>query len=205
VFGLNLSDRSQQAPQFPLPVQLGQTTVSMGATPMPVLAETATQLNVQVPFSVPVNSQVQVTVRKGLLLSVPATLQVAAAQPGIFTKDQSGSGQGIITLGNSSTLAEPATPAHTGDAVVIYCTGLGAVNPPVAEGAAAATASMTTNPVTLTIGGAMAQVIYAGVTPGYAGLYQINTAVPTGISGDALPVVITIAGQTSPPVTMAVH
>jgi uncharacterized protein (TIGR03437 family) len=88
---------------------------------------------------------------------------------------------------------------------VIYCTGLGAVDPPVAAGAAAATASTTTNPVTVTIGGAPAAVNYAGVTPGFAGLYQINTVVPPNISGDALQVLVGVAGQTSPPVTMAVR
>src|SRR5262249_17284155 len=157
----------------PLPTSLGQTTVLMGSTAVPLLAETATQVNLQVPFEVPVNGQIQLSVQKGFLLSVPTVLQVAPAQPGIFTKDQSGTGQGIITRGNGLTLADPSNPAKLGDTVVIYCTGLGAVDPPVTSGAAAATASVTVNKVTLTIGGASAQVNYAGVTPGFAGLYQI--------------------------------
>jgi uncharacterized protein (TIGR03437 family) len=205
VFGLNLAGGSQNAGLYPLPTTLGKTSVLMGATAMPILAETPTQVNVQVPFDVPVNSQVQVSVQAGNLLSVPTTLQVAAAQPGVFTKDQSGSGQGIITLGNTSTLAEPATPAKAGDTVVIYCTGLGAVDPPVVAGTAAATASATTNKVTVTIGGVPTPVSYSGVTPGFAGLYQINAVVPGNVSGDAVPVVVTVAGQTSPAVTMAVH
>jgi len=50
-------------------------------------------------------------------------------------------------------------------------------------------------------------VLYAGLTPGFPGLYQINVQVPAGVStGNAVPVVITISGQTSPDgVTIAVQ
>jgi uncharacterized protein (TIGR03437 family) len=184
---------------------LGQTSVVMGSATIPLLSESANQVNAQVPFDVPINGQVQVAVQKGYLLSVPTTLQVATAQPGIFTKNQAGTGQGIITLGNSKTLAEPGTPAKPGDTVVIYCTGLGAVNPPVVAGTAAATASVTTNSVTLTIGGIRVMPLYAGVTAGFAGLYQVNAVVPPGVSGDTVPVVLTVSGQTSPAVFMAIH
>ena len=62
------------------------------------------------------------------------------------------------------------------------------------------------NPVTVTIGGAAAQVAYHGLAPGYAGLYQVNAVVPSGITtGDAVPVALSVAGQTSPAVTMAVR
>jgi hypothetical protein len=84
------------------------------------------------------------------------------------------------------TLAQAGTPASIGETVVIYCTGLGAVTRAVKEGSAA-------------------QVAFAGLTHAYAGLYQINTVVPIGITtGDAAPVVLSMAGQTSPSVTMAV-
>lgn len=107
------------------------------------------------------------------------------------------------------TLAQPGTPASIGDTVVIYCTGLGAVSPSVAAGAPAPITppySTTVNPVTVTIGGQTAQAPFSGLTPGYAGLYQVNTVVPAGITtGNAVPVTITVAGQTSPAVTMAVQ
>jgi len=64
--------------------------------------------------------------------------------------------------------------AARGEVIVIYCAGLGAVNPPVNQGDAPTTASRTVNEATVTIGGMKADVQYAGVTPGYAGLYQVN-------------------------------
>ncbi|MGO9129961.1 MAG: hypothetical protein ACLQIS_09545 [Bryobacteraceae bacterium] len=37
-------------------------------------------------------------------------------------------------------------------------------------------------------------------------MYQVNVAVPAGIAtGDAVPVVLSVAGQSSPPVTIAVR
>jgi uncharacterized protein (TIGR03437 family) len=65
---------------------------------------------------------------------------------------------------------------------------------------------MTANPVTVTIGGLDAAVQFAGLAPGFAGLYQLNVVVPGGVAaGDAVPVVVSVAGQASPPVTLAVQ
>ena len=69
-----------------------------------------------------------------------------------------------------------------------------------------ATTTLTVNPATVTIGGQPAAVAYSGLTAGFPGLYQVNVLVPVGIAtGDAVPVVMTVAGQTSATVTMAVH
>jgi uncharacterized protein (TIGR03437 family) len=60
--------------------------------------------------------------------------------------------------------------------------------------------------VTVTIGGQPAPVAFAGLTPTYAGLYQVNVTVPNGITaGPSVPVIITAAGLSSPPVTVAVQ
>ena len=62
------------------------------------------------------------------------------------------------------------------------------------------------NPVTLTIGGVNAQVQFAGLAPFFTGLYQVNAVVPNGVQpGNAVPVVLNVAGQSSTPVTMAVQ
>jgi uncharacterized protein (TIGR03437 family) len=190
-------------------IQLNGTQVLLGDQPLPILYTSAGQLNVQVPYGVPVNTQYQLTVQHGNTLSVPQSLVVAQAQPGIFTVNQQGTGQGSIVKSDQVTLAQPGTPASIGETVVIYCTGLGAVTPAVKEGQPAPTTpplSTTVNAVTVTIGGQAAFVAFSGLTPGYAGLYQVNAVVPAGITtGDAVPVVLSVAGQTSPAVTIAVR
>ena len=153
------------------------------------------------------NTQHQVLVSNGGALSVPAQITVAAAQPGIFAANQQGTGQGIILNADQTRLVQAGTPAKRGDIVVIYCSGLGQVTPKVADGAPSPVPAATTvNPVTVQIGGANAQVQFAGLTPGFAGLFQVNVVVPPGAAtGNAVPVSITVAGQTSNVVTMAIQ
>ncbi|HEV3201474.1 MAG TPA: hypothetical protein VGZ73_26425 [Bryobacteraceae bacterium] len=212
IYGLNLSDSTGQSSALPLPQQLNGTQVLLGNQLLPILYTSSGQLNVQVPYAVPVNTQYQLTVERGNTYSVPQALVVAAGEPGIFTVNQQGSGQGQIVKSDGVTLAQPATPASIGETVVIYCTGLGAVTPKVKEGSPAPGVpplSMTDNSVSVTIGGEPATVLFSGLTPGSVGLYQINAVVPSGIvTGDVVPVVIGVAGQTSPtspPVTMSVR
>jgi uncharacterized protein (TIGR03437 family) len=212
IYGQNLADTSGLDNGLPLPPKLNGASVLLGNLSLPIVYASPGQLNVQVPYGVPVNTQYQLTVQHGNTLSVPQQLAVAQAQPGIFTMNQQGFGQGAIAKSDGITLAQPGTPAAIGEMVVIYCTGLGTVSPQVAEGVAPQgppNLSTTDNPVTVMIGGQTAQVVFAGLTPGDPGLYQINAVVPSGtVTGDAVPVVITVAGQSSPAnpaVTLAVR
>ncbi|MDP2999868.1 MAG: IPT/TIG domain-containing protein, partial [Bryobacterales bacterium] len=207
IYGANLSERVSVVREMPLPLQLDETEVVLGGQPLPILYSSDKQINAQVPFDLAVNTQHQVVVRRRNQISVPESFTVSAAQPGIFTKNQQGFGQGIIMKSDQRTLAEPATPAARGEAIVIYCAGLGAVSPPVGPGQPAPLPPATTvNPVTLTIGGQPAQVLFSGLTPGFAGLYQVNALTPQNVApGDDVPVVLRVAGQTSPPATMAVR
>ena len=130
---------------------------------------------------------------------------MAEAQPGIFTTNQKGFGQGSITRQDQVTLADRSSPARIGETIVIYCTGLGATEAAVVAGQQAPVARIV-NEAEVRIGGVKATVSYAGLSPGWAGLYQINAVVPAGITtGDEVPITITIKGQTSPEVTLAIR
>jgi uncharacterized protein (TIGR03437 family) len=99
-------------------------------------------------------------------------------------------------------------PAHANDVVVIYCAGLGLTNPAIDAGTPSSltTLSPTVNPVTVTIGGQDATVLFAGLAPGFVGLYQINAFVPAGVTpSDQVPVILSVGGQSSPVVTMSVR
>ena len=107
-------------------------------------------------------------------------------------------------------------PASVGDAIQIYFTGGGKATPngdptksPLATGSVAPLdGSVIYNTVqtpTLTIGGVSAQVLFSGIAPGNAGLYQVNAVIPAGIaSGDNVPMVLTL-GATSDTATIAIR
>ena len=82
--------------------------------------------------------------------------------------------------------------ARAGEAVTLYVTGLGETNPRFEPGELPGGAAATTLPVRVTIGGVEVQVLYAGVSPGFAGLFQVSFIVPPGLSVGAHPVVITV-------------
>ena len=49
-------------------------------------------------------------------------------------------------------------------------------------------------------------IVFAGMTPGFAGLFQINVKIPPGLPvGDAVEVVVIIQGVASLPVTIAIR
>ena len=70
-----------------------------------------------IPYDIPVNTLHQLIVQRGASSTIPEPVTVAAAAPGIFTKDGSGQAQGMIYAagsGGPQTLAEPATPSRWG-------------------------------------------------------------------------------------------
>jgi uncharacterized protein (TIGR03437 family) len=92
-------------------------------------------------------------------------------------------------------------PAKPGDYLTLYATGLGPTNPAFAAGVLPTTAGQITSSIQVTVGGILlpaAAVQYAGVTPGDAGLYQVNIQLPASTPNGNLPVVMTVNGTSSP-------
>ncbi len=207
ISGSNFANQDGAAATPPFPTTIGATQVQLGGTPLPLLYSSSGAINALVPYDISPNTQQQLVVSNGGALSVPVLFTVAPSQPGIFSQDLSGTGQGMIIDSGTLRYAEPDTATHKGSTVVIYCTGLGPVSPSVQPGDPAPYPSPSTvNPVSVSIGGQDAQVQFAGLTPGSAGVYQVYATVPGGVSvGSAVPVTISVAGQTSNTVTMAIQ
>jgi uncharacterized protein (TIGR03437 family) len=211
IFGANLSAGQNQSQVLPLATQLGATQAILAGEQLPLQFAVDGQVNAIVPYDVPANTTLQLVVMNGPAISMPEPVVIAPAQPAVFTQDLSGQGLGIVvaaTPGGTQFEVDANHPISAGDVAIIYCAGLGAVNPPVPAGSAApkTTLSRTTNTVTVTIGGVNAPVQFAGLAPGYAGLYQVNALIPSGITpGSSVPLVVSAAGQQSTPVTIAVQ
>jgi uncharacterized protein (TIGR03437 family) len=213
LFGTNLTNGTSCLPPACNPAfgsdgKLGTTMagaqVTVNGTPVPIFYAVSGQLGIQIPFEV-TGTSATVSVSVAGQASTPGTVTLAAVAPGIFTATADGKGAGAITHVDGSAVTTQ-NPAHAGELVILYATGLGQVAPAVATGALPASASSTFAQVTLTIGGITFIPDFAGLSGCCVGLNQINARVPFGVtSGSAVPVVLNIGGKSSNTATIAVQ
>jgi uncharacterized protein (TIGR03437 family) len=212
VFGQNLAAAQGAATTVPLGTTLAGATLTVGGYSVPLYYASGGQINAQLPVEMAPNAAASFVLRAQPqgggpeMFALPETITVAAAQPGIFTTNQAGTGQGAILDAQGRVVNEQA-PAAAGQVVQVYCTGLGDTQPRVASGQAPPGGTLATvlAAVTATLGGLAAPVQFAGIAPGYVGLYQVNVQVPAGVAPGAAPLVITAGGAASNQVTLAVR
>ena len=213
LFGTNLTNGTSCLPPACNPAfgsdgKLGITMagaqVTVNGTPVPIFYAVSGQLGIQIPFEV-TGTSATVSVSVAGQASTPAAVTLAPVSPGIFTATADGKGAGAITHVDGSAVTTQ-NPAHAGELVILYATGLGQVAPAVQTGALPAGASNTFAQVTLTIGGITFIPDFAGLSGCCVGLNQINARLPAGVSsGSAVPVVLNIGGQSSNTATIAVQ
>ncbi len=179
LFGENLASVTQNVEgPLPLPFSLGGTTVWVDDVPAPLFFVSPGQINFQIPYGLGnAVSEVKVRTEAG---EARMTLPRADAKPGIYQ----GGGQAAILLGDGALVSE-LSPAQPGEVLVLYANGLGEVDPGVESGTAAPIAPLaqTIFQPAVHVGGVAAEVQFSGLTPGFAGLYQVNFVVPDGVSG----------------------
>jgi uncharacterized protein (TIGR03437 family) len=209
--GPSLADEDPTGAAFftQFPTSLGGFQVTFGGTPAPLLYGSPGQINAVVPFEVSGQSSVQMAITGPNGAGFNTTLPVAAANPSIFSANASGTGQGAILNNADLSKNSASNPAARGSVVVLFATGTGVLKPTIADGVLVPSANppLISLPVTVTIGGQSATVMYQGAAPGLvAGMSQINVQVPAGVTpGSAVSVTITVGGVASVnTVTMAV-
>jgi uncharacterized protein (TIGR03437 family) len=207
IFGSKLADGFEAAKSLPLPETLGNASVLVAGQPAPLHFVTDGQINLLIPYGINSSAPQQIVIQRGQTYSLPVSVDLAAAQPAIFLSG----GYAIVVAYRSDgtqTLVTSSSPAHAGDTLVIYCSGLGATDQNIVAGSQTPLDKLanTQQPVTATIGGIPAIVSFAGLTPGLSGLYQVNAQVPAGITpGDQVPIVLTVAGQASSPAPISIR
>ncbi len=175
----------------------------------PLISAKAGQLVAVVPYEVDGNAATQLQVSDQGQTSSAVAIPVAAAAPGIFTVDGSGSGQGSIANDDGSANA-PGNAAPAGSTVMVMATGGGQTNPAGVDGATAdpaAPAPVPLLPVTATVGGEDAPATASGAPGMIAGYLLVSVQIPPdAATGDAVPIVVTIGGVSSQAgVTVAVE
>lgn len=174
------------------------TTVTFGRSPSQLILKNPFQINGQVPADL-APGEYAVTIHSASGISTQQ-VPVSAVAPGIFVVSGGAGGRVIgAVINQDGTLNDVGTPAHRGDVLTVYCTGLGAVVP---QG----NLSVTVTPATALVNSAELQVQYAGLTSGFIGLYQVNVPLPAGMApGSSVSLAVKIGGVVSNAVSVAIE
>jgi uncharacterized protein (TIGR03437 family) len=213
IFGTQLAGQLAQADTVPLATSLAGVSVSFNGMPAPLQFVSTGQINAQVPFEVNPAGNATLVVNNNGAMSAPAAVPVAQVAPGVFqfsnhaiavnVTDPTSQRYATISAPSGSITGLTTFPAHVGDTLFLYATGLGPVDPPVPTGAGAGTDAVhnTVNKPTVLVGGVPAQVLFSGLTPQFPGIYQVNFVIPAVGTGDAVPLQIQMGSVTSPNTT----
>jgi uncharacterized protein (TIGR03437 family) len=204
ISGSNLAGTLTQASFIPLPTLLNGTSVRIGGLPAPLYYAGAGQINAQIPFELDASRQYQVVVSANGALTAPQTIQLQPATPALAA---SADGSLIAQHWADNSLVSAASPAKPGEYLVMYLVGMGATDHPPASGAASPSDPLAraVSPPTVTLGGATAPVLFAGLAPGWVGLYQIDIQVPDVPADGNLLLTVSQGGVVSNATTLPVH
>lgn len=177
-------------PAPPLPTTLGGTSVLVNDVAVPLFYTSYGQIAFQMPVNTPLGTAiVQVKRSDEPAASNKASVQVAARAPRL-----------LVVVNQDGSINTAARPARAGEVLTIYAIGFGATSPSVATGMAAPSAEplarITPTP-SVAFGGGIGRVpvepFFAGLTPTYAGLYQLNVFVPADSPKGEVDLLVSVA------------
>lgn len=192
--GTGLSSTSQsRAGGQAFPTTLGNVQVMINQIACPIYFVSATEISAIVPYELASNQTglANIQVINGSATSNVVQMYFDDSAPGAFSQGQDGIGYAAATHAATGQLVTPANPAQGGETIVLYVTGMGTVSPAIQDGAVGPSSPLSYSDLfdagnlavyfnDYTTGGSAAgNVLYAGLVPTLAGLYQINVQVPS--------------------------
>jgi len=211
IFGTELSTDIGQNDTVPLSTTLNNVSVTFNDIPAGLYLVSSGQVNAQIPWDVLPSNQtsgtVNVVVKRNGVSSTAVAVDIIPVSPGIFyLPDFNGY---AIAINTDGSLAAPLNsipgvathPAGAGDGLALLATGLGAVDSPIANGAAASDKlrNAVVKPVVL-VDGKQATLGFAGLSPQFPGVNQVNFAIPSGITPGVVALQLQAGGITTPDV-----
>ncbi len=195
------------AGNVPLETTLGGVSVSVGGIPAPIRAISnqngQEQVNFQVPFEVS-GASAPVTVTRAGSSSAAVTVPVVSPQPAVYTSDGM---QAILVHNSDYTLVTQERPLQPGEYAFFYASALGAVSNQPQTGAAAPVSPLpiATSNVRVMLAGMQCDVPFAGLAPGFVGVYQVNFRVPANVPSGSQDLVVSSDTAASPTVKAPVQ
>lgn len=188
-----------------LPTSLDGVSVTIGGQAAYIYVVDSTQINAVAPGLTAGPSQVVVTTAAGN--SAPFAITAQTLQPAFFPWGD----YAVATRTDYSyavpngTLSVPTTAAQPGDVIILWGTGFGNTSPLAPIGQEVPPSAYSVSGVTVTIGGTAAMVYGTALASGLAGVYQVAIQVPSSLASGTYPLVASINGVQSTPVSFAVQ
>jgi uncharacterized protein (TIGR03437 family) len=194
LFGKFSGSQTAAAGSYPLPRKLADTEVLLSGKAVPLFYVSNAQVNLQVPAGQAVG-QVLAEVRVGGQVVARNPVTVVPSAPGVFAVANQDGRVNSVNL-----------PAHTGEVLHIYATGQGAVAPAVDDGIAAPPQplSISSNLPNVFLGERQLAILYNGLAPGFAGVWQLDVAIPKDAPTGPSLVLSVVNGIVSNPISVAV-
>jgi uncharacterized protein (TIGR03437 family) len=178
-----------------LPYYLADVQVYVDNLTSPMIYVCPTQINFVVPDNLLTGSVPLRVVRQGVT-GPEVMIALVAAAPRLFA---TGAGFAIAQHGADYSVITPAAPALPGEVIVVYATGLGSTAPQPQPFEIPQYPGLLVNSLQLFLDGTQVNpnlIFYAGLTPGSAGVYQINLTLPA-VMGNNPEIRVTVAGKES--------
>jgi uncharacterized protein (TIGR03437 family) len=164
-----------------LPTELNSTRVYIDSFAVALFYVSETQINLLIPGKQALGKAELQVMREGQRGPV-VTIDVAAAAPALFL-----SGEFAIATHADNSVITPEKPAAAGELIVLYAAGLGKAEIMPANGELALSLSTVLGALRVTVGGEAVEpkrILYSGLTPYSAGLYQVNFILPDKVAAD---------------------
>jgi uncharacterized protein (TIGR03437 family) len=175
----------------PLATTINGTQVLVNGFPAPLYYTSYGQLAFQMPFGLTPTKDVSVQVVRDGQAGNTVSVKIATRAPrvllvGVGTYGAIVNQDGSLPMPTDSFPGVNTHPAKPGDTLTIYAIGLGTTNPgvlvgdpaPSSEPLSRVTSIPTVNFYLTGAASITADPLFAGLTPTYAGLYQVNVTIP---------------------------
>jgi uncharacterized protein (TIGR03437 family) len=179
-----------------MPVTLDGVGVWVNSIQCSLFYISPTQINFVVPYQF-TSGTVSVIVARDGQAGPSVNIQLSNTSPGLFLWNGN-----ALAAHLSGAVISPTSPAVPGETIILYAGGLGRTSPDTVSGELATGAfpiyylsqlQILFNGVPCPPG----SILYAGLAPGFAGLYQINLVLPAKLTANPA-IQIAVGSQVSP-------
>jgi len=180
-----------------MPTSLDGVGVWINSISCSVFFVSPTQINFLVPYQLVAGTVSLVVARDGQAGNT-VSIQLNNTSPGLFVWN----GNNAVAAHLNGQVISPTSPAVPGEVVVLFVAGLGRTSPDTTSGqlATAAFPIYYFSQLQILLNGVACppgSILYAGLSPGFAGLYQINLQLPADVSANPQ-IQVAIGAQISP-------